>query len=485
MTRVSIEQIVGDRVTAQASPLMPLSNPIDRLYRLVVGDRVLGALLVLLALSVAAGILLPQAPSSLAPSDTTARWLAETSSRYGSLGGVLQSAGLFDVWHSDWFRGLVAVTAFVLLLRLGLAIGDAVKRLRNLDPVAAVREARRWPLHATIELDAESASVVAELSEVLLSEGWQIAQAESVSGTVIVAERSPWGLVAIPLFYAGILLALAGLWLGQLVGWSESNIALLPGQPVSLRHGQGLSISLAGEDTGPGELIIQSNKGTTVSGMFSPAGRVHLSGLTIRRTGQGRSLAVSVRDERGQALQLQSSGQPGPTQPVLDLVFDQPRAEQVFFVPARQLVVSVVAFPALPERGFAGPTFLVQAFRSGQREPVFNQFVEGDADLTVAGDALHLRSGPLVTVEIDRNPVAPLVIAGLALVVVGLLLALWRPAGRLALLLRNTPQGSAPSRLTSTHHGVSVEVSLQPSPAWRQAGRWLLAWTSTYGPYDS
>ena len=90
-----------------------------------------------------------------------------------------------------------------------------------------------------------------------------------------------------------------------------------------------------------------------------------------------------------------------------------------------------------------------------------------------------------VTVEIDRNPVAPFVIAALALVVVGLLLALWRPAGRLALLLRNTPQGSVPSRLTGTHHGVSVEVSLQPSPAWRQAGRWLLAWTSTYGPYDS
>ena len=230
---------------------MPSPNPIDRLYRLVVGDRVLGALLVLLALSVAAGMLLPQAPSDLAPSDTTTRWLAETSSRYGSLGGVLQSAGLFDVWHSDWFRGLVAVAAFVLLLRLGLAIGDAAKRLRNPDPAAAVKEARRWPLHATIELDAESASVVAELSEVLFSEGWRIAQAESVSGAAIVAERSPWGLVAIPLFYAGILLALAGLWLGQLVGWSESNVALLPGQPVSLRHDQGLSISLAGEDTGP------------------------------------------------------------------------------------------------------------------------------------------------------------------------------------------------------------------------------------------
>ena len=472
-------------MTAQTSPLVPSPNPIDRLYRLVVGDRVLGALLVLLALSVAAGMLLPQAPSNLAPSETTARWLAETSSRYGSLGGVLQSAGLFDLWHSDWFRGLVAVVAFVLLLRLGLAIGDASKRLRNPDPAAVVKEARRWPLHATIELDADSASVVAELSEVLFSEGWRIAQAESVSGAVIVAERSPWGLVAIPLFYAGILLALAGLWLGQLVGWSESDVALLPGQPVFLRHDQGLAISLAGEDAGAGMLTVQSNEGATVSGEFSPTGRAHLSGLTIRRTGQGQALAVSVRDKLGQTLQLQSSDQPSPAQPALDLVFDQPRAEQVFFVPARQLVVSVVAFPALPERGFAGPTFLVQAFRTGQREPVFNQFVEGDADLTVAGDSLQLRGGPLVTVEIGRNPAAPLVVAGLVLAVAGLLLVLWRPAGRLALSLQSTPKVPARSALASTHHGVSVDVSLQPSPAWRQAGRWLLAWTSTYGRYDS
>ena len=416
-------------MTAQTSPLVPSPNPIDRLYRLVVGDRVLGALLVLLALSVAAGMLLPQAPSNLAPSDNTARWLAETSSRYGSLGGVLQSAGLFDLWHSDWFRWLVAVVAFVLLLRLGLAIGDASKRLRNPDPAAAVKEARRWPLHATIELDGDSASVVSELSEVLFSEGWRIAQVESDSRAAIVAERSPWGLVAIPLFYTGILLALAGLWLGQLVGWSESNVALLPGQPVSLRHDDRLSISLAGDDPGAGTLTVQSNKGATVSGMFSPTGRAHLSGLTIRRTGQGQALAVSVRDELGQALQLQSPDKESPVQPALDLVFDQPRAEQVFFVPARQLLVSVVASPDLPESGFAGPTFLVQAFRPS-RELVLNQSVEGDADLTVEGNALQLRSEPFVTVEIGRNPAAPLVVAGLVIAIAGLLLALWRPAGR-------------------------------------------------------
>jgi hypothetical protein len=195
-------------------------------------------------------------------------------------------------------------------------------------------------------------------------------------------------------------------------------------------------------------------------------------------------LAVSVRDELGQALQLQSYDRKSPVQPALDLVFVQPRAEQVFFVPARQLLVSVVASPSGPESGFAGPTFLVQAFRIDPRELVLNQSVEGDADLTVAGNALQLRNKPFVTVEIGRNPAAPLVVAGLIIALAGLLLALWRPAGRLALSLRSSPEGSTRSGHKGTNHGVSVDVSLQPSPAWRQAGRWLLAWTSTYGPHD-
>ena len=318
-------------MNAQVSPLASSPNPIDRLYRLVVAGRVLGVLLVLLVLSALAGLALPQVPSTLVQPDAATRWLAETSSRYGDLGGLMQSAGLFDLWQSVWFRGLLAAVAFVLLLRLGLAIGDAAKRLRHPDPATDAVEARRWPLHASVELNGDSASAAAELSEDLRSEGWRIAQAETASSLVIVAERSPWGLVAIPLFYFGLLLTLAGLWLGQLTGWSESNVVLLPGRPVLLHHDSRLSISLAGADAGAGALIVQSNGGDTVTRSFSPAGRARLAGLSVRRTGQGQTLAVGVIDQSGQALQLQSSDQPSPPQTSLDLIFDQPaRRASVF-----------------------------------------------------------------------------------------------------------------------------------------------------------
>ena len=471
-------------MTVKPSPLVPASNPIDRLYRLVMGDRVLGALIILLALSVAVGLLLPQTPATLADPDAASRWLAETSSRYGNLGALLQSTGAFDLWHSGWFHGIVAALAFVLLLRLGYALGDAHGRLRHPNAAGAVAEARRWPYHHTIALEGDRVGVIAELTDDLRSEGWQVTSAETGSTTAIVAERSRWGLVAIPVFYAGVLLILAGLWLGQLAGWREEGLALLPGQPVTLTHDSRLTISLLDEDAKPDTLALQSNAGARWTGAFSPAGWARLAGLTIHRTGEGQALSITARDRNGASLQLQSSDQPSRAQNALELAFDQPRAEQVFYVPERELVVSVVSFPALPERGFAGPTFLVQAFQAGQRDPVFNQFVEGDTSLAVGDDTFQLATGRLVSVAVSRNPATPFTLAGGVLALVGLIGALWRPAGRLALSLRDAPRGPAHTARKSPTPGIDVDVWLSPAPLWRQASRWLLAWTGAYDRRD-
>ncbi len=476
--------IAGDRVTAQPSPLVQRTNPVDRLYRLAVDGRVLGALIALLALAIVAGLLLPQAPTTLTDVDALTRWESEVTSRYGSLGVVFRGADLFDLRNSAWFRILMAALAFVVLLRLGMALGDALKRLRHPDPAVAVAEARRWPVHATVELDRDSVSALTELSDDLRSEGWRVVSSATDSGAAIVAERSPWALAAQPIFYAGVALAIAGLWLGQLAGWREGGVALLPGQAVRLQHDSRLLLSLAADTPANDTLTVQSDNDTLASGSLSPSGRARVAGLTIHRTGQGQSLAVSARDQTGALLQIQSADQPSRAQSSLGLVFDQPRAEQVFFVPGRELVVSIVAFPTLPERGFTGPAFLVQAFQAGRRELVFNQFVEGDVELAVAGDTFQLRSGRFITVEVSRNPAMPLVIGGVALALIALSILVWRPAGRLAVALRSTPESPASSGRKRAPSGVVVDAKLDPAPFWRQASPWLLAWASTYDTHD-
>ncbi len=203
---------------------------------------------------------------------------------------------------------------------------------------------------------------------------------------------------------------------------------------------------------------------------FSAWGTARAAGVSIRRTGEGQALSVTARDAAGGAVQLQPVERRGPPQSSLTLVFDQPRAEQLFLAPASELVFSVVAFSALPERGFSGPTFLVQAFPAGQQAPIANQFIEGSADLAI-GDAVYsLAVGRFITVEVSRNPGLPLMIAGGALTLAAALLALWRPAGQLSLTIQRQ------------RHGAEVTARLQASPFWRQAPQWLAAWTHHLQP---
>jgi cytochrome c biogenesis protein ResB len=456
-------------VTVQTSPSQPSPHLIDRLYRFVASDRVLVVVLVSTALALLLSALLPQAPPETAQ-QSTARWLAETASRYGDLGSALQATGLFDLWHSPWLWALLGLLAFILLLRLGLAAGDAWQRLRQPDPVAVAQQAQRWPLHATVTLENTAETVAAELAEDLRSEGWRVASAVSGGMAQVVAERSPWGVLAAPLFYLGLLAALAGLWLGQQAGWREAGVVLAPGQPVRLSQDNSLVLSQppvpAGDEVSG--VLVQRDGQPAREKTFSALGTARAAGIAIRRTGVGQALIVSARDAAGSVLQLQPVDRLSPPQQSLTLVFDQPRAEQLFLTPASELVFSVVAFPALPERGFSGPTFLVQAFAAGQQSPVANQFIEGNADLAIGDAVFSLAVGRFLTVEVSHNPGLPLTIVGGALALAAALLALWRPAGRLSLTIQRQ------------RHSAEVAARLQASRLWRQAPQWLAAWTTTY-----
>ncbi|HSN74758.1 MAG TPA: cytochrome c biogenesis protein ResB [Anaerolineae bacterium] len=456
-------------MTVQTSPPQSSPHPIDRLYRFAAGDRVLIFVLVLTALALALSALLPQAPPETAQ-QSMARWLAETASRYGDLGGALQAAGLFDLWQSPWLWALLGLLAFILLLRLGLAAGDAWQRLRQPDPAAVAQQALHWPLHAAVTLENSAETVAAEMAEDLRSEGWRVASAVSGGAAQVVAERSPWGVLAAPLFTLGLLTALAGLWLGQQAGWREAGVVLAPCQPVRLSQDNSLVLSQPPVPVGDpvAGLLVQRDGQPAIEKTFSILGTARAAGVALHRTSVGQALSVSARDAAGGVLQLQPVDRLGPPQQLLTLVFDQPQAEQLFLAPANELVFSVVAFPALPERGFSGPTFLVQAFSAGQQAPIANQFIEGNADLAI-GDAVYsLAAGQFVTVEVSRNPGLPLIITGGALVLAATLMALWRPAGRLSLTIQRQ------------RHDAEVAARLHASPLWRQAPQWLAAWTTTY-----
>lgn len=456
-------------MTAQTTSPAPAPHPIDRLYRFVASDRVLAVVLSLAALVLLLAVLLPQAPPTSAQQNPE-RWLAETASRYGSLGSLMQSAGLFDLQHSPWLLALLGLLAFVLLLRLGLATGDAWQRLRRADPVAAAQVAVRWPLHAEMTLPGAIDPLAAELAHDLHSEGWRIVSAAEGDAVYVAAERSVWGVLAAPLFYLGLLAALAGLWLGQQTGWREASVVLAPGQSVRLSQDDTLVVAAlpSPADTAAERISIQRDGQPAEERSFAWLGAARAAGVTVRRTGEGQALSASASDAAGNAVLLQPVDRSGPPQRSLTLVFTQPRAEQLFLAPDSELVVSVVAFPELPERGFSGPTFLVQAFPAGQQAPIANQFIQDGAELVIDNVVYTLTTGRYITVEVSRNPGLPLVLAGVALALAAVWLAIWRPAGQLALTIGRQ------------RAGVRVTVRLNAARFWRHASQWLAAWSATY-----
>lgn len=451
-------------MTAQTPP----AHPVDRLWRLLVRDRVLVILLLSIGLTALLGLVLPQVPEEVAQQPGAAtRWLAEAGSRFGGAGRVMQQAGLFSLWHSPWLRLLLAALAFVLLLRFAQTTADAVHRLRRPDPLRTAPAARLWPHQAALKLDSPVETALAELVENLRREGWTVATHQGADEAHVTAERSVLGVVAAPLITAGLIVMLAAGWVGQVFGWSEAGLVLVPGQPVTLSRGNHLALTLSRNSAGEAELTLQgADAPATTAALTGQTTR--LPGMTVRRTGGGQVVRVAAVDAAGAPLSLRLLDEQAPLQSTAALVFDQPRAERTLLVPERQLAISVVAFPALPERGFNGPTFLVQAFQVGKDNPVFNEFISGDTSIPIAGDRIDLRRDEYITVRVTRNPGQPLLLLGAAIAAAGAVVGLWRPAGQLYLHLQAGRDQT---------HGAA---SLRPSPAWRQARRWFSAWAATY-----
>lgn len=433
----------------------PSPHPIDRLWRLMTSDLVLALLLGLVALVWLAGLLLPQLTGSASQ--------PEASSTVGA------STSTGELWRSPGLCLLLGLLAFVLLLRLAQSAAEAAARVAAPDPLQAAAAAAAWPHHAAVTVEGDLADVVQELADDLRSEGWQVevAQPGRVEAA-IVAERSCWGVWAPAMLYAGGLLVLAGLWASQVFGWQKSGLVLIPGQPTALEHLRGSTLTVS-EDIDEPKVTLQTVEGTSASATLSASGRARLGGIALRQVGEGQLVTLSARDAAGSPLQIRLLDEQAPGADRVALVFDQPRAERAVFIPTRQLVISVVDFPALPERGFANPTLLVQAFVEGARDPVFNEFVEGNASIAIGEDSFDLRRGQTITVQASTSPGTPLAVLGGLLALSSLLLGLWRPPGRLSLQLRQQ------------RDAVHITAGLSPALGWRQGGRWLTAWAATYG----
>jgi len=436
---------------------------------------VLSVVLVLLA---AVAFVLPQMPGQLNNEASAAeRWLTDTSDALGSLGLLPRALGLFNVLHSPLLLVVVALLAFVLLVRLARLI-SAAYRLRRvaevLDqtgttngeplPVAAADALLRWrravaapALTLTNELqrllEARLGHVDRRTVRVAVAPAAQAVQPgptsepgtpaaspkegsrrDSSQDDISLEERllALRGLPAVylrPLLVAGMLCAVVLIWLNIVFGWEFTPTLLVPGERTTdAVHNVRLEYRL--DQPAPATIapVLQATVGgESIALPVQSEMQSRLGGVDVKA--QPGAPALVVRTVDGSPL----LARPGQANPVaaIGLGFPSAGSEETLLMPTEAIGLRIVRI----EQGMPGPvgdSFLVEVFQGGSEEAIMRVTIGGSEIVTIPTKqgalALALVPLPSLAIQVRQTPGTWLLWLSIALGAVGAL-GFWQQTG--------------------------------------------------------
>lgn len=408
-----------------ADPTRP--RPVEAFWAIASDGRVTLGLLGILALTLAAAAFFPQLPAGL-EGTAAERWLATTQSNYRSLGPLLRAIGVFNVPGSFWLRGLLALLAYNLLLRLAdhvIALRQAWRPAQTVPPLPA------RTISTDQEVDGSLADVLPQVQELLKRRyRSQVTEADATRA-LVYAERGRWGLIGLVLACIGPLLVLIGLVVNEAAGWQARELTLTPDTSLKLARAEGWQIALsgvAGEEQAAVAGIALAQEGNGVRSLrvgYRQPGNWGNLWVTLRATGP--ALTASATDASGRPLLLQALIVGGEISNTIHIPFRQTQTEQGFAVPARNLTFRAVSYPSLPEKGIKGPVILVEAYRGDEITPFNSALVEDTATLVVGDVTTRLRREHYAVVDSFYLPGLTAILPGVLLLLAGGILAVGWP----------------------------------------------------------
>lgn len=401
---------------------------LDALWRLFSSTQLAAIILLVIALVLALGTLFPQAPSQATrDSAVYAQWLANVQGRYGSWFDFLQTMGLFDAYGSWWFRSLLA------LLALSLIIGTA-ERVTSLWPTMRQAGGQQdndsfadTSKQAVFSFDQPVEQLVERLKGVLTRRLCRTLVKKEEAMVYLYADRL-WVEAVALLGHIGLIVILAGAVVTGRLGWREDAVTLSPGQSHEVGHGLDavLRFDKLELDTYPDgsprdyRTYVQLIEGDTeVEKVIGVSRPFTYRGVSFHWISHGMAVAVKANDQDGQPLFLQSFADGAETAAVVSLPFLGHQSERHFVVPDQNIVFQLVFYQSLPDHGYDGPVFLVQAYRGSEIEPVYSGFINKSSSLKVGSATYHLALDQYSVLRIVRDPAIAVVVLGLLLTIVG------------------------------------------------------------------
>ena len=371
--------VVAARARARVS--FPF-DPFRVVFRLLTSVRVALLLLGCVVLGALLGVVFPQAPDEVRTSaQAYAAYTEFQRTRYGVFTDAMRRLGLFEVFHSYWFNGLLVVLLLAVAVCTANRIPPIVRNVRR--PLRRVNDryftqARHRAAFAT---PAEPAAVVRALRR----KRYRVEVTARDGATYLFADRFGWAQFGTFVSHLSLILFMSGAIVTKLVGFSV-DLSIPQGQtaPVfpTIHAGQMQVLNKSAGDTPDANgnptryfsnLAVFRNGKQICAGTSTVNNPMHCAGYTLHQTTFSPDGAeLRVRDlKSGQVVyqevsQIGSEGTaPNPHFVVKDAGGNTLFDDTVVLVPVDQQ--SLIALIYLPVSGAAKPLPVLLVASQGLR----------------------------------------------------------------------------------------------------------------------
>lgn len=317
-------------------------EPLSVLWRVLSAPQSLLLLMALLVLTLALGTWVPQIPPQ--ESGDPQAWLATQPGFFGQENSLVRTLGLYDLYHTFWFRLLLVLAGLVLFVRAVDAAELAWRTTSKRGRAAAMPPPWQSSLPARqVTAPLPFTELRPRVEEWLTGQSYRHDEVPATPVPVLVASHRAPVLWVRPVGYAAALLALLGLFLAGSWGWQDDSVQLLPGEIRSAGHGTPFAFRLdsfrlrldrsgrlAGYESEITWLEGQAAIGQEVAGIGRPARQ---AGLALHQAGFVPALTLQAQDGDGEPLRLEGgSAAPGSDDEAL-IRFSLPDDQPLVFVP--------------------------------------------------------------------------------------------------------------------------------------------------------
>jgi len=414
-----------DAVNQRRIQLIAYMQPFfSRLWYILRNFKTTAGLLILLALVLVVGFLLPQQQMTIAP-NTTAQtvWLNNLPVWVRPAGDILYSLGFARIFYTTWFWILVALLLLNILVALADYLPGCWQRLWSTTPSV------KWqhPLTRRVEYSVRLSHFPDDFTELLKvrfgRHGFSLRASFSEQQRVTAASQRRWGWLGLPLIYLGLLTLVFALLL-TFFSLKTEHLTLSPLQPrpVNLLGGQ-LDLIGTDPDAGTSQLTFTPDDDGVEQLLtwhhYQPS---LMKNMIIFPTDGQAIITVEISDPTGGLIELDPLPENLVPTEQLQVILDDGADDSIYFtVPSMDIAVQV-----LPDT--ASDAFNVQIRRGDQAELIDNVLVASGQGFEIDGMTAMLTLDHSIKVMVRRDKGLPLDILAMALMVGGGILTLLRPA---------------------------------------------------------